>query len=162
MDYLRASYLDNSDGASLRRFIDNESYNRDFDEDIVVVETENRSPISRTKLSGSLGREPNFMIRKRQYKLMLPKIRDSHVLDMMYDLQQGKSGWGQLRASLKSVSHVVIHTDPGEGKNLMGLNGPSASHATIGKAEHLKALLVEWMRRRDGDEKYYSDSKCHL
>ena len=53
-------------------------------------------------------------------------------------------------------------TDPGEVNNLLGLNGPSASHVTVGKAEHLKALLVEWMKRMDGDEKFYSDNKYHL
>jgi hypothetical protein len=29
----------------------------------------------------------------------------------------------------------------------------------IGKAEHLKLLLVEWMRRRDGRHRYYSDPR---
>jgi hypothetical protein len=110
MDYLRATYLDNSDGASLRRFIDDESYNRDFDEDIVVVENENRAPLSATKLSGSLGREPNFMIRKGRYKLMLPKLRNSKVLDMMFDLEQGRTTCGGLPALPKIVSHIITQT----------------------------------------------------
>lgn len=34
-----------------------------------------------------------------------------------------------------------------------------ARSKTIGKAEHLKALLVEWMKRNNGERKYYTDSK---
>jgi hypothetical protein len=36
---------------------------------------------------------------------------------------------------------------------------PRASAAAVGKAEHLKALLVEWMWRMDGPERYFSSNK---
>lgn len=32
----------------------------------------------------------------------------------------------------------------------------------IGKAEHLKCLLVEWMKRMDGPKQYYSNNKYNL
>eukprot|EP00957_Ditylum_brightwellii_P167531 12753019-Ditylum_brightwellii.AAC.1 len=42
-------------------------------------------------------------------------------------------------------------------ENLVGNNGSSASEDVIGKAEHLKALAIEWMKRKDGEKKYFSD-----
>lgn len=36
---------------------------------------------------------------------------------------------------------------------------PPMSDAEIGKAEHLKVLLVEWMRRMNGDKGYYSSNR---
>lgn len=68
---------------------------------------------------------------------MMPKLRDSKVPDMLYNL----------------------NADPQERNNLLGSNGMTASEATIGKAEHLRILLLEWMGRANGPKKYYSDKK---
>lgn len=43
-----------------------------------------------------------------------------------------------------------------EMNNLLGRQASQASNAVISKAEHLKVLLVEWMRRMDGPFRYYS------
>ena len=137
LDYLGASELDKSDGTSLRRFIEKKNINENFDEETVVSELSKRSPVSETMLSGHLGKIPNFMIRKGHYKLIITKKVDSKTIDMMYDLK----------------------SDPQEMNNLLGVNGDNASLATIGKAEHLKILLMEWMQRNDGPHGYYSDRK---
>lgn len=48
-------------------------------------------------------------------------------------------------------------------KNLLGSNGMNAAGHVIGKAEHLKVLLQEWMRRNDSHPKgLYSDAKWNL
>jgi len=49
--------------------------------------------------------------------------------------------------------------DPWELNNYLGKNGKSASDAIVGKAEHLKILLLQWMSKRDGKARYYSDGK---
>jgi len=50
--------------------------------------------------------------------------------------------------------------DPYEMRNLLAIK---PTDAIIGKAEHLKILLVEWLKRNDGGEKrYYSDNKYNL
>jgi hypothetical protein len=46
--------------------------------------------------------------------------------------------------------------------NLLGQNGLTAEGWVVGKAEHLKALLVEWMRRVDGPNRVYSDPRWDL
>jgi len=83
---------------------------------------------------------PNFGIRHGDFKLILPKKADSSVLDMLYNLT----------------------SDPYEMRNLLGKRAQNADAAVIGKAEHLKALLWDWMRRMDGEEKIYSDSRYNL
>ena len=50
-----------------------------------------------------------------------------------------------------------LETDPYEVNNYVGDNGMTASDAAIGKAEHLKRLLSEWMQRMDGPNHLYSD-----
>jgi hypothetical protein len=71
------------------------------------------------------------------YKLILTKLAKAKTLDMMYNLS----------------------SDPFEENNMLG---DSASDEVIGKAEHLKALLVEWMQRMDGPDGVYSNSKYNL
>jgi hypothetical protein len=141
MDYLGSSDLDSSDGSSLRRYIDETSTNDEFDERIVVAELDNRLTLSSGELSGSLGDQPNFLIVKGWYKLMLPKNAQSSSLDLMYDLE----------------------SDPHELNNLLRHGEKKISKRVIGKAEHLKVLLMEWMLRNDGDdEQYYSDPVYNL
>ena len=47
-----------------------------------------------------------------------------------------------------------LRTDPLERKNLLGVR--DARRQLVGKAEHLKILLIEWMRRNDGSKGYYT------
>ena len=93
-----------------------------------MSEIDGRVALGRNRLSGKLGEYPNFMVRWRNWKLIITKKRDSKVLDMMYNLK----------------------TDPYETRNLLGKNGKRASPEHIGKAEHLKILLMEWMVRHTG------------
>jgi hypothetical protein len=68
----------------------------------------------------------------------------------------------------KAASPIVdmiynLKLDPYETNNLIGtLYGGSPSLEVIGKAEHLKALLIEWMTRMDGPEHLYSDRRFNL
>lgn len=55
-----------------------------------------------------------------------------------------------------------LQKDKYEVKNLLGSNAVDASDALIGKAEHLRVLLLEWMARVTGLKKLYSDSKYNL
>lgn len=139
MDYAGASEYDQSDGLSLRRFIDGTSYNAEYDEGVVVSELNERYPVSNGKgWTGFLGEEPNFLVRQGDYKLIITKKANSSNIDMMYDLVN----------------------DPYEMKNLIGKRGYKAPLQVIGKAEHLKALLVEWMVRNNGGSAgYYSKNK---
>lgn len=138
LDYVGASQLDQSDGLSLRRYIDGTSINLNYDESVVVSELDQRNPMPGGKLSGQLGSAPNFLIRKGDYKLIITKLASSKSIDMMYDLKK----------------------DPYEMSNLIGKRGATASPQVIGKAEHLKALLVEWMQRNNGGKnRYYSNPK---
>jgi len=90
LDYLQASEYDDSDGKSLRRFIEKKSWNEFYDERTVVVELDNRFPIMNANAyDGDLGGIPNFMIRKGNYKLILPRRANSDVIDMMYNLTGG-------------------------------------------------------------------------
>lgn len=141
MDYLGVSHLDKSDGKTLRRYIEQTSWNGDgYDDRIIVSELEKRIPLSANELSGKLGDIPNLMIRKGDWKLILPKNSESPVVNMMYRLDE----------------------DPYEENNLLGSKGQSASDLEIGKAEYLKILLIEWMERMDGPDKLYSDNKYNL
>lgn len=64
---------------------------------------------------------PVYMIREGDWKLMVPNRADSRVPDMLFDLK----------------------SDPYEMKNLLGSSASAASEAVRGKAEGLKAMLVE-------------------
>lgn len=46
--------------------------------------------------------------------------------------------------------------------NLLGHNAKNANYDVIGKAEHLKCLLVEWMKRMDGRKGYYSNPAFNM
>lgn len=137
LDYTGLSRFDSSDGVSLRRFIEGKSYNKDYDERAVISEWDYRDPQDGRTLTRALGKEVNFMVRKGDHKLMLTKKADSNLTDMMYDLSE----------------------DPYELNNLIGDKGLTASNAVIGKAEHLKILLIEWMKRNNGAAGYYSDNR---
>lgn len=163
LDYMGASEFDHSDGHSLRRFIEETSTNEYYDESVVVAEHDDRNPIlsssasynarktlkdteiivygsdnQKVRFSGQLAADPNFMVRHGDYKLILPKDRNSELLDMMFNLKR----------------------DPYELNNLLGKNGMSADEQTIGMAEKLKILLLEWMTQHDGGsgKHFYSKS----
>lgn len=115
MDYIGAPpEADKSDGTSLRRYIDNKSWNEFYDERVVVVEGDKRIPLDNMTFSGKAGDSPSFAIRKGDWKLILPKLRDSKVQDMMYNLRD----------------------DPYEMKNLLYNRSPTDEE--VWKAEHLK------------------------
>lgn len=141
LDYAGASAHDRSDGQSLRRFIENTAYNEKYDDGAVISELDLRLPKSTSEFNRPPGMLPSFMIRKGHWKLLLPKLRSSRILDMMYDLSK----------------------DPYEMHNYLGYNSDDASDEVIAKSEHLKSLLVEWMKRNDGgDKRYYSDNRYNL
>jgi hypothetical protein len=135
MDYLNLKQFDVSDGKSLRRFIDQTNINENFDETAVVSEYDPRGPINNTTLSGH-GTQMALAVRHRNWKLMMPKLQSSPLPDMMFNLD----------------------TDPGEQSNLLGKVARKLTLTEIGKAEHLKILLIEWMQRHDGTEHLYSNS----
>ena len=86
-----------------------------------------------------IGSYPRLMIRLGRYKLMLVKQAKSDAPDMMFDLQK----------------------DPYERNNL--LDTTLMSQYLVGKAEHLKILLGEWMARNNGGAAgYYSNPKYNL
>jgi arylsulfatase A-like enzyme len=127
LDYSGASpSLDNTDGTSLRRWIEKTSFNGAFDEGVVVVESD--------PVPSKVGSEPNFMVRKGPYKLMMPRLANSSVIDMLYN----------------------VEADPFEMDNLLGTSADDSS--VIGKAEHLKILLLEWLQRHDTDDRYFSSN----
>jgi arylsulfatase A-like enzyme len=61
LDYLGA---EEADGTSVRRFIRNRSSNSEFDERAVVVELDERFPVTGQQFSMPIGEIPNYMIRK--------------------------------------------------------------------------------------------------
>lgn len=140
LDYLNVPE-DKSDGTSLRRFIENTSYNEKYDETYVVSEWDFRVPIENNWMERALGAETNFMVFKEPYKLMITKLAKASRVDMMYKLDD----------------------DPYEMNNLLGRNAHRDDNVVVGKAEHLKCLLLEWMERHNGPGYYggsslYSDS----
>jgi arylsulfatase A-like enzyme len=135
LDYLGAAAYDHGDGRSLRRFIEKQNYNRDFDDEAIVTEWDFRDPNGSGGLTRTLGGESNFLCKRGPWKLILTKKASSTRRDMLYNLE----------------------ADPYEVNNYVGDNGMTASDAVIGKAEHLKCLLIEWMQRMDGPNHLYSD-----
>eukprot|EP00957_Ditylum_brightwellii_P169033 12866364-Ditylum_brightwellii.AAC.1 len=108
--------------------------NEHFDDEVAFAESDFRVP----DINGSLGeleKEPHLMVVKGDYKLLISKQASIQTKDVLFNLKN----------------------DPFEMENLVGDNGLSASEDVIGKAEHLKALTVEWMKRNDGEKKYFSD-----
>jgi choline-sulfatase len=85
LDYLEApAGLDTSDGNSLRRFIEDSSFNRDYDESAVVSEYEYHGDVQNKR---TYGYRPAFMIRKGDFKLILPRIASSPLYDMLYNVK---------------------------------------------------------------------------
>ena len=105
-----------TDGMSLRSYIEGGPNSRDS----FVVTMWNSTDITNDYRPS---RDPAFMIRKDNWKLILSCLGSDHQLDMLFNLDE----------------------DPAELNNLIGLNGNTASDAVIGKAEHLKAMLVKYL-----------------
>jgi arylsulfatase A-like enzyme len=137
LDYANATSSDRSDGKSLRRFIEQSSINDDFDDTVAVSEWDYREPIDNVSLSGDLDGSPNFLVRHGDFKLFIYKKADSEKQDML----------------------INVADDPFEINNWIRKNGPEPSDYAIGKCEHLRHLLLEWMTRVNGapDDGYYSD-----
>jgi len=155
VDYAGAKNLHRSDGKSLRRFIAR-NYNQVYEERYAVAELDQRRPVSETKFSGSLGRAPNFSIRKGQYKLIMTKKANAKIQDMLYDLKNDpyeervRAG----RWELFSIwpcdcfsDTLLLFPTASKIQNKIGDIGMKAPASIIGKAEHLRALLVEYMER---------------
>lgn len=133
LDYLGLEKYDNSDGKSLRPLIENKAFNEFFDEETVVVETDYRYPLSNARLSETLANLPNFAIRHKDYKLVISKKSTSKNIDCLFNLR----------------------TDPYEKRNLLR----TGKATSLGKAEHLRQLLLDWMKMNNGNEKLFSDPK---
>lgn len=111
-DYLGINTDQQNDSRSLRRYIERTHSGDDF-----VVTEWNFTDSEHVIAPGS---EPAFMIRKGDYKLIVPNLASSSVMDMAFNLK----------------------TDPHEMNNMLGSNAGSLNADDIGKMEHLKALLV--------------------
>ena len=119
LDYLGVPRQYKSDGSSLRKLIEG----TDTDDSFVVTMWNNTD----SQWDGRPQKIPAFMIRKGDWKLILSSNASLPVIDMLYNLKD----------------------DPHELVNLVGLNGLTADEAVIGKAEHLKALLVKYLAKMD-------------
>ena len=137
LDYAGASESNKGDGFSFRSFIEGTSHNYLFDETAVVSEWDFREPIDNASLARTLDDRPNFMIRHGRFKLLMHKKARSKKADMLFDLAD----------------------DPFEMYNLLGIGGPEPDDATVGKAEHLRFLLLDWMTRMQNvaNNDFYSD-----
>lgn len=88
MDYFGAPELDKSDGHTLRRFVEDTSYNQDGDPgDALIVEIDPRYPIDNTTLKRELAECPNYSVVLGDFKLMMAKLRSSPTLDMMFNVK---------------------------------------------------------------------------
>lgn len=125
LDYLQVSGEYESDGRSLRRHVEKKE---DMEEDSYTVAEWSKGKEVDLNAAGYRRvrdiYEPGFMIRKGNWKLLMPQYKEEG-LDMLYNLTD----------------------DPYETENLLGVNGPTASDEIIGKAEHLKALLLQYLAR---------------
>ncbi|KAI2488781.1 arylsulfatase [Fragilaria crotonensis] len=137
LDYAGASESNKGDGLSFRSFIEGTSHNDVFDETAVVSEWDYREPIDNVTLSRTLDDRPNFMIRHGHFKLLILKKAHSTKADMLFDLAD----------------------DPFELNNLLISGGAEPDNVTVGKAEHLRFLLLDWMTRvqTKASNDYYSD-----
>ena len=113
-DYLQAGEY-KSDGKSLRGLI--EGTDPDHGQ-YVVTEWDYRGDV-----------EPNYMVLKDGWKLIIPFTETSKVLNAMYDL----------------------NSDPHEMNNLLGKNPQRRRHAK--KAEELRGCLLEWLKK-NGSKHY--------
>ena len=137
LDYVGASKSDKSDGSSFRPFIEGTSNNDLFDESAVISEWDFRDPMEDGTLSRTLDDRPSFMVRHGNFKLLMNKKADSLHPDVLYNLAE----------------------DPFEMNNLINPKGPAPNDAVIGKAEHLRYLLIDWMQRmqQSTNNSFYSD-----
>ena len=110
MDYLQVG-AHKSDGQSLRDLIEKKPTNQG---DYVVTEWDYRGPI-----------QPNYMIVRDGWKLMIPYAEDSKVINAMYNLND----------------------DPHETINLLGSNPDKNLY--IDKAKELKSYLLDWLKERN-------------
>ncbi|GKZ00527.1 hypothetical protein MPSEU_001005100 [Mayamaea pseudoterrestris] len=80
-------------------------------------------------------KRPSYMIRKDDFKLMIANNPTAPTMDMF----------------------VFLKEDPFETNNLLGGQDSQAlTSRQIGKVEHLKALLLDWMKRVDGEQFFFS------
>jgi len=110
MDYLNIGNY-NSDGESLRDLIEQKQTNHG---NYVVTEWDYRGPI-----------QPNYMIVKDGWKLMIPYTEDSKVLNVLFNLND----------------------DPQEVNNLLGKNPDREKYND--KAEELRANLLDWLKKNN-------------
>jgi hypothetical protein len=75
----------------------------------------------------------HFMVRHGTWKMFIATPASSTTQDMMFD----------------------VGSDPFEMQDFLAV-GNVMTPALVGKAEHLKILLLEWMLRNDGSQKYFS------
>jgi arylsulfatase A-like enzyme len=122
LDYLKIK-KHKSDGKSLRGLV--EGTDKEHGK-YVVTEWDFRGDV-----------EPNYMIVKDGWKLLIPYSEESTVLNAMYDL----------------------NTDPYEMNNLIGKN-PNRQRYTE-KTEELRACLLEWLKK-NGSSRYEGVNKRKL
>lgn len=108
MDYLNVGNY-KSDGQSLRDLIEKKETNHGV---YVVTEWDYRGPI-----------QPNYMIVKDGWKMMIPYTKDSKILNVLYNLND----------------------DPHEMNNLLGINPNRKKYQE--KAEELRVNLLEWLKK---------------
>jgi hypothetical protein len=125
LDYMQVSREYKSDGRSLRRHVEKRD---DMEEDSYTV-AEWSKPTNITIQSHGFKKkfgiyEPGFMVRKGDWKLLMPPYMEGG-LDMLFNLTG----------------------DPYETENLLHESGSTASDEVIGKAEHLKLLLLQYLGR---------------
>ncbi len=120
LDYLEVSGSD-SEGTSLRGLIDGTDT---IHGQYVVTEWDRAN-------------NPNYMVVKNGWKLMIPYTIKSDVINVMYDL----------------------NTDPHEMNNLLGSNPERAQY--LDKAEELRSCLLEWLAEKNSIH-YYSVSQRDL
>ena len=111
LDYLNMG-KHQSDGKSLRGLIDGSDQKHG---QYVVTEWDYRGPV-----------QPNYMVVKDGWKLMVPYTKDSSIVNVLYDL----------------------NTDPHEMNNLIG-NNPNKEAHHVEKALELRSDLLTWLQQRD-------------
>lgn len=121
LDYLQIPEHE-SDGVSLRGLIEGTDTEHGR---YVVTEWDFRGPV-----------EPNYMVLKDGWKLMIPYTKSSTVLNALYDL----------------------NTDPHEINNLIGNNPNAADYEE--KAEELRGYLLEWLAKNNS--KHYGGVQARV
>lgn len=109
MDYMGRK-APQSDGTSLRDLIENKNIQR---ENYLVTEWDYRGDT-----------QPNYMIIKNGWKMIIPYSEDSKVIDALY----------------------YLPSDPYETKNLIGKNPNRYKYKT--KVNELKSDLLEWLKQK--------------